>query len=122
MSSPLVHFQFATPDPEGAQAFLAELFDWDFRPGGGRVAATIDTKHREIVPNEIMPGGSLLRLREGSQAYTAVFVRVADLDAVLSRARALGAGVLVSRTRDANGTDVAVIATPQGLTLGLVQL
>jgi predicted enzyme related to lactoylglutathione lyase len=122
MSSPLVHFQLATSDPKATEAFMRELFDWEFRPGAGRIAANIDTKHRDIVPNDIQPNGTVLQLPEGAASYTAVFIRVGDLDRVLGRAQELGARVVVPKTRNADGTDVAIFSTPQGLVLGLVQL
>jgi predicted enzyme related to lactoylglutathione lyase len=120
--SPLVHFQIATPDPEATRAFFRELFDWEFTPGAGRIVANVDTGARRIEPNDIYPGGSLLQTREGASTYAALFFRVADLDATVRRAQKLGARVLVPRSRTLQGTDVSIIATPEGLTIGIVQL
>ena len=33
MPSPIVHFQIATPDPEAAERFCREVFDWEVTPG-----------------------------------------------------------------------------------------
>jgi predicted enzyme related to lactoylglutathione lyase len=122
-SSPIVHFQIATSDPEATQAFFAEVFGWDFSPANaGRVKANIDTGHRLVDPNDIYPTGTLFQLPEGAPSYTAVFVRVADMDGAVARAEALGAKVIVRRGQTAAGTHVSVITTPQGLTVGIVQL
>ncbi len=121
-SSPLVHFQIASPDPEATQAFLKAVFDWDFRPGGGRVVANIDTGARLVDPNDIYPSGTLISIAPEAAPYTAIFIRVADLDAAVERALANGATVLVKRSRTPQGTDVSIIRAPQGHTFGIVQL
>jgi predicted enzyme related to lactoylglutathione lyase len=120
--SPLVHFQIGSPDPDATRAFFSELFDWEFSPGAGRIVANIETGARQIDPNDIYPAGSLLQTREGMPSYAALFFRVSDLDATLSRAQELGARVVVPRSRTPQGTDVSIIATPDGLTVGIVQL
>ncbi len=121
MPSPLVHFQLASDDPAATQAFFKALFDWDFQPGEGRVAANIDTGARKIEPNDIYPAGSVIQTREGAGSYAALFFRVEDLDRVVAKAESLGARVLVPRTRTTAGTDVSIISTPQGHVIGIVQ-
>ncbi|HEY7271052.1 MAG TPA: VOC family protein [Dehalococcoidia bacterium] len=121
-SSPIVHFQIATSDPEATQAFFQEVFGWDFSPGAGRIKANIDTGARLVQPNDIYPSGSLLQAPEGALPYTAIFIRVADMDGAVARAEALGAKVLVRRGQTAAGTHVSILTTPQGLTVGVVQL
>jgi predicted enzyme related to lactoylglutathione lyase len=122
-SSPIVHFQLATSDPEGTQAFFKDVFDWDFSPvDAGRVRANIDTGARQVEPNDIYPSGTLFQLPDGTQPYTAVFIRVADLDGAVAKAEARGAKVLVRRGQTNTGTHVSVLTTPQGLTVGVVQL
>ncbi len=121
MPSPLVHFQLASEDPAATQAFFKALFDWDFQPGEGRVAANIDTGARKIEPNDIYPAGSLIQARQDAGSYVALFFRVEDLDGVVVKAQSLGARVVVARTRTAAGADVAIISTPQGHVIGIVQ-
>ncbi len=122
MPSPIVHFQLASADPEKTRAFLEEVLGWKFAAGSGRVVANIDTGAAQVVPNDIHVGGSLFQLPAGAPAYTAVFVRVADLDATLSKAVERGAGVVVPRTDIPGGPTVAIFATPDGAPMGLVQL
>lgn len=122
MSNPLVHFQLASPDPEATRAFFEAVFDWDFRPGGGRVVANIDTGARQVDPNDIYPPGTLIQTRPGTPAYAALFFRVPDLDATVTKALGLGATLMVRRTRNAQGTDLAIISAPQGHVVGIVQL
>lgn len=122
MPSPLVHFQIASPDPEATRAFLEAVFDWRFQPGSGRVVANIDTGHRKVDPNDIYPAGTLLKLPPEAAGYSALFFRVSDLDAAVEKAAALGARIVVPRTRAPTGADIAIIASPQGHSFGIVQL
>ena len=125
MPSPIVHFQLASSDPEATEAFFRDVFDWSFTASGAtgsRVRAAIETGHRQVEPNDIYPSGTLFQLPEGAPAYTALYIRVADLDETLKRAQERGARVVLPRTRNPGGTDLAIITTPQGLVVGIVQL
>jgi predicted enzyme related to lactoylglutathione lyase len=122
-SSPIVHFQIATSDPEATQTFFREVFDWDFSPAAiGRITANIDTGARQVQPNDIYPSGTLLQLPQGAPPYTALFIRVADMDGTVAKAEERGARVLVRRGQTGAGTHVSIFTTPQGLTVGVVQL
>jgi predicted enzyme related to lactoylglutathione lyase len=118
MSNPVVFFQFASPDPAATQAFLAELFEWEFGEGTpGVYAASIDPGG----PGDFDVKGALLQLPEGGTPFISVFVRVGNLVRTFERAKELGAQVLVAPTRTATGVDVSIIRTPDGLVLGIVQ-
>jgi len=121
MPSPLVHFQIASSEPEATQAFLSALFDWEFHAGSRRVIATIDTGARKVEPNDIYPSGTLIQVRPGTASYASLFFRVIDLDSTVARAVSLGGSVVVPRTRTPEGTDIAIISTPQGHVIGIVQ-
>ena len=118
MDSPVVHFQIATHDPEGMAKFLREVFEWD-------VDATADQSFSNIATgwsDDIRVAGSMLKIREGSHPFVSVYVRVHDLDATVERARERGAQVRVPRARTEQGTDIAIIAHPEGQVFGVVQL
>jgi hypothetical protein len=121
LPSPLVHFQLASPDPEAAKAFFEAVFDWRFGPGLGRVVATIDTGARQVDPNDIYPGGTLIQTAGGGESYAALFFRVPDLDATVAKAVSRGASVLVPRRRTEAGADIAIVTAPQGHVIGIVQ-
>ena len=123
MPSPLVHFQIASTDPEAAAAFFQEVFDWRVGPGGGgAIHSTIDTGARSVEPNDIYPAGAFLKVAPGGQNFASLFFRVEDIDATIAKASSLGAKVVVPRTLAPGGQDVAIFISPQGHSIGLVQL
>jgi predicted enzyme related to lactoylglutathione lyase len=116
--SPVVFFQIATADPEKSRAFYQELFDWDVAASGLPVAPlSIDPKG----PADFDPKGSFLQLPPGLEPYISVFVRVEDLSKTFARAQELGSAVVVPVTQIPTGAHIAIITTPEGHTLGLVQ-
>lgn len=118
MPSPVVFFQLAAADPAAARDFYGQLFDWDFSEGGNPVTPiTIEPKG----PADFDPKGSFLQLPPGAAPYVTVFVRVEDLRATLAKAEAMGSRVVLPVTEIPGPTHVAVIHTPIGHTLGIVQ-
>lgn len=118
MPSPVVFFQIASTDPERAKEFYGALFDWDFTSGvTPGVGPGIDPKG----PADFDAKGTFLQLAAGATPFVSITVRVADLAATLEKARALGASVTLPITRLGDGADIAVIRTPEGHRIGIVQ-
>ena len=120
MDSPIVHFHVGAADPAAAGKFFEEVFNWKIGPGIPGVAATIDTGYPEI--NDIRVAGGIIQLPEGAPPFISVFVRVADLDGALARAAERGARIVVPRTDRPGSATIAIIQTPFGHTMGVVQL
>lgn len=118
MDSPIVHFQVASKDPEAMAKFLREVFEWELETQPGQSFSAIQTGWSD----DIRVAGSLLGLPNAPMGYVAVFVRVHDLDATVERAVERGAQVRVPRRRTPEGTDIAIIAHPEGQVFGVVQL
>ncbi len=118
MPSPVVFFQLAATDPAAARAFYSQLFDWEFAETGNPVTPIAIEPHG---PADFDPKGSLLQLPPGATPFVSIFVRVEDLHASVDRAAALGSRILVPVTEIAGPTHVAIIHTPVGHTIGLVQ-
>ena len=117
MPSPVVFFQIASADPEAAQAFYKEVFDWSFGEPGADGGISIDPQG----PGDFDAQGSLTTWRgDGGQAIT-LFFRVSDLWGAVERAEALGADVLVPIRQIPTGAHIAIIRAPDGLALGIIQ-
>ena len=118
MPSPVVFFQIATADPARAREFFGALFDWDFSENAIPITpVSIDPKG----PADFDPKGSFLQLPDGRAPYISVFVRVEDLWKTVTKAEELGAGIVLPITQTPTGSHVAIIQTPEGHTLGIVQ-
>lgn len=118
MVSPIVHFQLASSEPAETAAFVREVFGWQTGDGPG---ATTGINTGEPHPGDITVAGSILTLPPGTPHYTAVYVRVDDLDGTLEKAIDRGATLVLPRTDVPEGPTVAVFSSPQGHIFGLVQ-
>ncbi|MGE0440209.1 MAG: VOC family protein [Gemmatimonadales bacterium] len=110
MTNRVVAWQVVSPDPGRSARFLEELFGWatdqDNALGYRRVTgAGID--------------GGVWPAPQGVQPFVQLFVEVADLDAGIARAEALGAKVIVPKSVLPDGDAMAVLLDPLGMTIGL---
>jgi hypothetical protein len=118
MPSPVVFFQIATADPAKAREFYGQLFDWEFSDTGSPLTPiAISPKG----PADFDPNGSFLQLPPGAPPFASIFVRVHDLATTVAKAESLGAKVVLPVTRTEGGTDLAIIRSAEGHTIGIVQ-
>ncbi len=118
MPSPVVFFQIATADPARARAFYGQLFDWEFGETGNAVTPiSINPKG----PADFDPNGSFLKLPPGAPPFLGIFVRVDDLWTTMAKAENLGATVVLPVTQTEGGTHLAIIRSPEGHSIGIVQ-
>ncbi len=118
MPSPIIMFQIATADPKASQEFYSQLFDWEFTDTEFTVAPVMIHPQG---PMDFDPKGSFLQLPPGEAPYTAVFIRVADLWATIAKAEELGATITTPISELANGAHFAMIESPEGHPMGIVQ-
>jgi predicted enzyme related to lactoylglutathione lyase len=118
MPSPIVMFQIVTADPAASREFFSQLFDWDFTETDFTIAPLMIHPKG---PMDFDPKGAFLPLPAGQAPYTAVFIRVADLWTTVAKAGELGASIVTPITELANGAHHAVIRTPEGHVIGIVQ-
>lgn len=111
--------ELLTGDPQAAAGFYGQLFGWKFdemNMGGEgvyRVAKVGDTAVGGIMKT---PAAAT-----GMPPMWCAYVTVADIDATLKQAAALGGKVVAPVMEVPNVGRFAVIADPQGATINLMQ-
>jgi predicted enzyme related to lactoylglutathione lyase/ribosomal protein S18 acetylase RimI-like enzyme len=113
----IVWWEVESPDPETFQEFHASLWGWTFRRAFQETELGAD--YWVVRAGEVSIGG-LQRGDARPQAGVRLYLQVADLEATLGRARALGA--TVERRRVELGGDDRWFATfldPTGVSFGL---
>jgi predicted enzyme related to lactoylglutathione lyase len=76
MSSPVVHFEIRSPDPDATRKFFGQLFGWTFPDGGMPGYTYVDTGVEGAVPGGISP-------LQGGGPLVTFFVGVPDVAATL---------------------------------------
>jgi uncharacterized protein len=118
VANPFVHVELNTPDPQKAQSFYSELFQWQL----------------ENVPNPTVPtgtytmikvgkgtgGGIMKQVPNGPSGWLA-YVEVDDIRAATTKAKSLGGEVMKDVTEVAGMGWLSFIRDPTGAVLGLWQ-
>jgi hypothetical protein len=112
MGNPIVHFEIRSTDPDASRAFYGELFGWSYPPGGFLGYTYVDSG----VAAGTIPGG--ISPTQGGEPLVTVFARVADVQATLDRAVALG-GRIVQPAQKVPGVTFGLFADPQGHIIGV---
>lgn len=113
MTGPVVWFEALGQHGDTLHGFYREVLGWEFEP-----------RQPETHPAPRARGRALPRWRRRERVPTrppwwvTFYTPVADLDAAIARARALGSRVLVAPTRHGEVT-IAVISDPEGHPIGL---
>ncbi len=113
MSSPIVHAEIRSTDPDATRAFLGSPLGWTFPPGAIAGYSYVDSGVPDALPAGISP------LQGGSPLVT-FFVGVEDIDASVAEATRLGGSVVQEPAR-VPGVAFALIADPAGQVIGLAQ-
>ncbi|HZD18037.1 MAG TPA: VOC family protein [Actinomycetota bacterium] len=113
MGRPVVHFEIGVEDPERAERFYGELFDWKMQEaaGGYRLVTT---------DGEVGIGGGLMPTQEHMPTYVSVYVLVEDLEAMLARVEELGGKTLVDPMPIEGIGRFAMFSDLDGNTIGLL--
>ena len=115
MGNPIVHFEIIGKDAAQLKAFYSELFDWkigDLMPDMGNYGL-IDGASSGLA------GG--VGQSDDGKPRTSVYAQVADLQATLDKAVALGATVVMAPTEIVPGTTLAMFIRPRRERLRLDQ-
>ncbi|MCB9780390.1 MAG: VOC family protein [Alphaproteobacteria bacterium] len=114
MSTPppgtILWHEIAGRDPAALRAFYGELFGWQL--------TTTRPDYDMFTGPDGQPTGGIGAV--GEHSWTTFYVAVDDIDAALTRARALGASPL-SPVREDGPNLHCVVADPDGRPIGLVQ-
>lgn len=116
MGQPVAFFEVISDDPQRAQKFYAELFDWNVDSSPGMEGyALVDTGAGEgAVAGGIGPS------QGPGDTGVKIYVRVDDLDAYLARAEQLGGAALVPPMElPGDFGRIAIVADPDGNAVGL---
>lgn len=122
MPSPIVHFQLTSDDPASTAQYFADVFDWKVGAGVPGTAASFDTGASQVIPNDIFLGGSMRQAPEGAGAASTIYIRVADLDSTLEKAVQHGGSIVMPRRDQQGAPTIALVRTPDGMVVGVVQL
>jgi predicted enzyme related to lactoylglutathione lyase len=110
----IVHAEVVGKDGPKLQKFYGELFDWKQNtdlPGG--YAMTDSAESGIVLGTGPAP--------DGSAGWVTFYVTVADIDATLARAEALGGKTVMPKFSPAPNTNLAMVADPEGHVIGLSQ-
>lgn len=113
MTSPIVHAEIRSADPDATRSFFGQLFGWSFPEAAVDGYTYIDSG----VPNALAGGISPL---QGGDALVTFYVGVPDIDNAVADAQRLGGKVIQEPFR-VPGVAFALIADPGGSVVGLAQ-
>jgi predicted enzyme related to lactoylglutathione lyase len=115
MANPFVHIELQTTDVKKAKDFYSKLFDWKLEdapmPGFGT--------YTMISVGEGTGGGMMANPEKGIPSHWLAYVDVGDLASATSKAKQLGAKVVVENQAVADMGALSIIVDPTGATLGL---
>jgi len=108
----VIHFEILGKDGPAIQRYWSELLGWKLNtdnPGGYGMTDPADTG--------IVVGVS--GTQDGSNGHVTSYVRVADIDATLARAVALGGSVVMPKFSPSPDATLALVADAEGHVVGL---
>jgi predicted enzyme related to lactoylglutathione lyase len=111
MTSPVVHFEIRSADPDASRAFYAKMFGWSFPEGGFPGYTYVETGVEGAIPGGISP-------LQGGEPLVTFFVGVQDVAATLDAAAASG-GTIVQQATEAPGVRFGLFADPFGQVVGV---
>jgi hypothetical protein len=115
MGNPVVRWQIVAPDVAAVTSFYSKVFGWTVDAGNALGYRELRSDGNRGIDGGVWPAPA------SGPAMVQLFVEVADVQAQLDRAVALGAKVLVPRTELPDGDVMALFVDVAGLSWGLVQ-
>jgi hypothetical protein len=112
----VVRWQIVTPQAEAAAAFYRSLFGWTVKQDNSLGYREVQSAGGRGIDGGIWPAPA------GTPTMAQLFVEVADVDASIAAAVALGATVVVPRSVLPDGDTMAILVDPTGLAFGLCAL
>jgi hypothetical protein len=108
----LCWFELHTTDTKSAEKFYTALFGWKPKAGG-------DYTEWQVGKNSI---GGMMKTHGPEPPNWMIYFMVGDCDAIVKKAKSLGATVYVEPTDIENVGRFAVIADPQGAAFSVIKL
>jgi uncharacterized protein len=115
----LAWFEVATSDPDGAQKFYGNLFDWTFDADGPAASTGLD--YRNIKASGAAdPMGGILGTGGQQPGHAVFYILVADVEATCADARQLGGTVVSQHLNPGPGAPkFAYLRDPSGNQFGI---
>jgi len=113
MGNPVIHWEIGASDAGRLGAFYSELFDWQITPAG--------PEYFLVAGGEGGIGGGILQVDEHVPSYLTFYVQVDELEQTMHLAVDLGASELVSPMVIPGVGRFAMLADPEGHTIGLLE-
>ena len=112
MPNPVVHFEVMGRDGPALQKFYATLFGWN-------VDGDNPMNYGMVTADEGGIGGGIGQSPDGNTLVT-FYVQVADVQAALSKAEALGGTIVMPAMDMPGGPTLAQFTDPEGNRIGIV--
>ena len=115
MSSAVVWFEVAGRDLPTLTGFYEGLFGWKVDASNPVQYGLVDTQAEGGIP------GGIYAAEADAEPYVTFYADVRDIKASLEQAEKLGGKVLAEPREIDGGARVALLADPEGHTVGLIQ-
>jgi predicted enzyme related to lactoylglutathione lyase len=114
----LAWFEVAVDDPDGAERFYGNLFDWTF--AADPVSAGIGLDYRITTgPSADAPMGGITKTQDGMPAHAVFYILVADVAATCTAAEELGGSIVAKEVSPPAGPAFAYLRDPAGNMFGV---
>ena len=115
MSNPVAQFQIISKTPDETARFYATLFGWTVNSDNPMGYRAISTGSAEGIQGGIWPAPPQ------APTFVQLFIAVDDVSACVKDAEGLGAKVIIPPTSLPDGSEMAVVHDPQGMSFGVMK-
>jgi predicted enzyme related to lactoylglutathione lyase len=115
MSNPVIQFQILSKTPEGTAHFYQTLFGWTVNADNPLGYREISTGSKEGIQGGIWPAPPQ------APTFVQLFVAVDDVEVYVAKAESMGAKVIIPPTTLPDGSQLAVMHDPQGMSFGIMK-
>ena len=113
MGSPVAQFQMLSRNPERTAEFYSTLFGWTIGADNPLGYRQIQTGAGRGIDGGIWPAPPQ------ASAFVQLFIEVADVDAAVAQAAALGANVIMPAQHLPHGETMAILQDVEGMSFGV---
>jgi predicted enzyme related to lactoylglutathione lyase len=114
MTSPVVHWQFLSADPDRTAAFYQQMFGWSVSSANGMGYRSVTSSSDRGINGGIWPAPP------GAPESVQLYVEVEDIDSALARLQELGGAVIMPKQLLPDGDAMALALDPFGRSFGLM--
>lgn len=115
MANPVTWFEVHSTNAKSTQEFFKKMFDWKVDDKNPMKYGLVDTGTKEGVQGGIGPA------MPGAPNMVTFYVQVKSIGPYLKKAEKLGGKVIMPETTIPDMVTLAMIATPEGHTIGLLK-